>query len=135
MGNEYDVQVDDLVLFFQVDQAGQKTIVNRWLPYPLYTNPNLKMDSTKVPAAWADCVFSEAKNPGGQVYYMANLSRLVPPLPPQGAPPRATPGLPTPVPGTGTQPPTNGDLVIVPFDDASSYYRIPQAVYLACPAL
>jgi hypothetical protein len=140
MATEYGVQVDDLVLFFGEAQQGgdandKPTVVNRWLPYQFYTAQSLKASPDSLPAGWEGTVFMEAKTKDNEVYYFANLSRLVSPLLPEDVKPeRQASGLPDVTKYSGS-PAAGGDLVVVPYDDPQSCYRIPKELYRACPAL
>lgn len=137
MPDDINVQVDDLVLFFDNPTGNVSEVTNRLVPYVLYTNPELKADSAQLPNGWDGCIFMEAKAADGSTYYVANLSRLVAPLVvPDAASlnPRDR-ALPPVQPGTGKIPPSAGDLFIVPYDDAASCYRVPQTLYQACEQL
>jgi hypothetical protein len=139
MATQFGVQVDDLVLFFQDSSGGitnaQPAIVNKWLPYHIYTSPNLRASLDSVPVGWETIVFMEPKTKTNETYYFANLARLVAPsVPADGKPSRYTTGLPDATKYSPSQP-AAGDLVIVPYDDPQSCYRVPQALYRACPTL
>ena len=131
--------MDDLVLFFGDSQAtgqdGKPSIVSKWLPFNIYTSPELKAAPASVPPGWPDIVYMEAKTPQNEPYYYVNLARLVPPLLPEDiAPSRQVSGFPD-VKQFASSTSKKGDLVIVPYDDPGSCYRIPQDLYMKCPSL
>lgn len=111
----FDPTVFDLALYF-CDDAG--AIKNCWITKEAYTKTSLAMNPVWLQAV----VLDPPTETGDGSFYVANLSRLLPPGQspvPDGAPP---------VPATA--PPVKGDIVIIPHDEPKSAYIITRAEYL-----
>ncbi len=132
---EYDISVDDLILFFRrVGSDGTETIVNRLIPHETYTAKELQVPEAQVDAAWKDAVVSEPGVEGheDQHYYVANLARLIMPDPPAGARNKNAVKLPA---NAGHSALASEDLVVFPPEGTQSCFRIPREVYEECVEL
>ncbi len=133
--NEYDIRVDDLILFFRrVGPDGKEIILNRLIPHETYTADQLKVPEAQVAPAWKDAVVSEPgiKGHEDQHYYVANLARLIMPDPPAGKRKQNAVKLPT---NAGRSSLASEDLVVFPPEGTDSCFRVPREVYEACPEL
>ena len=115
---EPNTRVDDIALFFRDDA---KAVATTWIPYTTYTKKK-----TALKPEWNRTIFTEEPVEGkpGARYYVANLSRLLPP----GTPIKQTRARPLDfvegvVPGPE-------DLVIIPNDDAKQAYVVSRADYM-----
>jgi hypothetical protein len=130
MASQYSVDVEDLVLFFR-DEKG--TLVNRCVPYSVYTDERLRVDLDSVSPGWKGSVLSEQETDGEQSYYTANLSRLNPPS--ASSPKALDVDLPKPIGDYRKTSPGPDDLVIVPHDRPGTGFLVSQNLYRDCPTL
>ena len=134
--NQYDIRIDDLILFFRRTEKGEKEkIVNRLIPRETYTAEQLKIPKGKVESFWKSTVLADptVNNHQDQHYYVANLSRLILPDQPDKEREQITVAIP---PNAGHADLESGDLVVFPFDNSDSCFRVPREVYEnECPEL
>lgn len=136
---DYDVQVDDLVLFFADDQGN---VVNRWVPKTVYANDRLAVPDSQIDAAvpdWRKVIVTEREADAAGPWYLTNLARLRPP-PSTGTaiPLSELPGVPDAIQAAVAAglTPKSQDIVVVPYTDAQPKgYLVPKQVYTACPVL
>jgi hypothetical protein len=132
--NGYEIELDDLVLFFRKKtEKGKEVIVNRLIPHSLYTQrerlvspqPGWKETVLANPLVGKSSKTKTKDDSSEPHYYVANLSRLLPPgvNPARKARSHAA---------TAPKKPSNlseGDLVVFPPEDPDSCYLVPRAYY------
>lgn len=139
---DYDIKVDDLILFFRRIEDGQEMIVNRLISHELYTSPELKIPDANVRKEWKEAVLSEPSLGGSpnQHYHVANLARLLMPSQADDSTIDEPAGRREPKPvklpaNAGTANLAAEDLVVFPPEGTDSCFRIPRDVYERCPEL
>jgi hypothetical protein len=110
--NDFQAQVDDLALFFRDDDG---SLGMRWLTHSVYTEPQLEMDSTKLPEGWEGSLVREVSLKEGGSYHIVNLSCLLAPGT-RSASRAHSPLEAKRIAESVKQTPTNGDIVVIPFD-------------------
>jgi hypothetical protein len=126
--DDFTIQLDDLILFFRgVDENQQETIVNRLIPHDTYTNERRRLTDDQIREGWRDSVLSDpaVSDKKDQHFYVANLSRLVPPD--QDRRPAGSRS-----PASGSVEIGAGDLVVFPPEDSKACYVVPRKVYEGC---
>jgi hypothetical protein len=126
--DDFSIKVDDLILFFRgKDKENQETIVNRLIPHSTYTNEKRRLPEDKIEKGWRDSVLSDpsVSDKNDQHFYVANLSRLVPPDQSR-KPSGAHHGLAESVKFG------QGDLLVFPPEDPEACFLVPRKVYEDC---
>lgn len=129
---DFNIQVDDLVLYFtQADGTGSYRV----LPRQVYENPELQLDD--VEPEWQGAVLNESGVAEGEIFYVTNLTRLRDPLTASGFTKPAE-DQPPPPPGikvseyADADEPHLADLVVisnVEKPDDPKAYLIPRKLY------
>jgi hypothetical protein len=132
-----DIRIDDLILFFRkLGADGTEAIVNCLISHETYTADQLKVPDDEIQPAWKDAVVSEPNTgDAGKAFFVANLSRLVPPDDLSVKRKRTEVSLPASV---AKSPIGEGDLVVFPPENAEACFRVPRSLYeneKVCPAL
>jgi hypothetical protein len=131
MTADYTAQVDDLVLFFRDDDG---SLGIRLVPRDIYSEPQLALTDLAVVAPdHQGSVIVERKTTGG-TYYVANLSCLLDPgtSPYRGETPEVAV---REVDSTSSVSPSNGDLVVVPYNNPNKGFLVSRSVYKRCQPL
>jgi hypothetical protein len=133
--NNYDIKVDDLILFFRArDNDNKEVVVNRLISHRVYTDADRKIS---IDPSWKDVVLSEPCVPESddQRFYVVNLARLVPPGDgPVGDVKELPPDFWSDAAECGTF--AEGDLVVFPPEDPESCFHLPRTVVNEkCPEL
>jgi hypothetical protein len=142
MSGDFNLETDDLVLFFADKSKEGNPVVNRWLPKAVYAAENLQRrdaDMDAVAQGWRGALVTETLI-GASAWDLANLNRLkTQDSGPAQMPPEISQTVKDAINAVApAQRPGADDLVIVPYaktDTTAKGCLLTRDVYYNCPAL